>query len=73
MVLSLRPRSRALLLGVGGVYEIEILKELATAKVSDFILDSRCWDLPKLNDLLPNDLVENIQAIPIPTNHSTSA
>lgn len=35
-------------------------------RVCDFIMDDRTWDMHKLLDVLPEDEVETIRAIPIP-------
>lgn len=50
---------------------IAIPGDIATLKVSDFILHSRSWDVAKLQDVLPEEIVNAIRAIPIPIREDT--
>ncbi|CAH9053737.1 unnamed protein product [Cuscuta epithymum] len=36
-------------------------------KVADFLLSNRDWDISKLETLLPEEVVEEVRAVPIPT------
>lgn len=49
---------------------MEIPKDIANAKVSDFILESKEWDIPKLEEVLPQDKVGEVRAILIPTKET---
>lgn len=52
-----------------GLYEeVEIPKELASARVSEFILESREHDIPKLDELLSTCIMNEIWGIPVPTD-----
>lgn len=45
--------------------DIEIPDDLADARVSNFIIESNEWDIPKLEELLPLCKDNEIRAIPI--------
>lgn len=51
---------------------VETPEELATLKVSDFILQDMTWDIVKLRDMLPDDFVDVIRGIPIPVDTQRS-
>lgn len=47
-------------------HSLGIPEDIATIKVSDFILPNNAWDFVKLQEVLPRDKVDAIRAIPLP-------
>lgn len=45
--------------------EINIPDEVSQAKVSNFILNNKCWNIAKLHEILPEEKIEMVRAIPI--------
>lgn len=43
----------------------EIPEDVMSTKVRDFILESRDWDIPKLEEVLPHDKINEVRATPI--------
>lgn len=51
---------------IGLEWDLEIPDNLANVMVADFILESKEWDVPKLEEILPSSKINEIRAIPIP-------
>ncbi|XP_019158195.1 PREDICTED: uncharacterized protein LOC109154910 [Ipomoea nil] len=56
-------------IGLGAT--VNIPNHLCNVKVSEFITQQRTWDVNRLLDFLPPDLVNQIRAIPIPIDDTT--
>lgn len=46
--------------------QMEIPEDIASTKVSNFILHDNSWDFVKLQEILPGDMVDAIRTIPLP-------
>nr|GMC91161.1 LINE-type retrotransposon LIb DNA [Ipomoea batatas] len=52
---------------LGLLMDVDISEDMAHAKASDLILNNNNWDINRLQDLLPCEVVNKIRANPIPT------